>query len=446
MLRLSTKVFQKRKIPEMTEQEKILEELKKNLGEERLDEIMDSVRSFFSGPGRGARPAQTSSELKRDQQLATVARNPATARVAQDIGLSGIEPKSVTKADPGIASTQATSNRGRFNPGQAARREMETDPQSYNQTLRSLQGDAALKPGEGGLAKNRAQQTQTSTTAATLAANRSNTPENKTVPTGISSTAQDERDMGAPKFSGAPTPPPRPAPSSTARPAATTSSTPAAPSAPAQPSRSSQMFQTYSDKGDDATSADFFRADRQAQAGRKAAPAAKQAPAAPQKPQQSNADYMKSSGMMDEANLERKIRKMFEQKSAKFTGGGADIQDLSGPNKPVGKSEKEQHHGTFEEESIQEIVGTATEFGGKHARRRRSQAKTTLGGEGLQQRSSMIRSGNQKAAGRYEEYTISEARKASFKKVEKMKRNRTDTGSFADPIDTEPSKPSMTGY
>ena len=217
-------------------------------------------------------------------------------------------------------------------------------------------------------------------------------------------------------------------------------SAPSAPSAPAQPSRSSQMFQAASDKGDDATSADFFRADKQAQAERKSAPAASQ------KPQQSNADYMKSSGMMDEANLERKIRKMFEQKSAKFTGGGADIQDLSGPNKPVGKSEKEQHHGTFEEESIQEIVGTATGFGGRHARRRRSQAKTTLGGEGLQQRSSMIRSGNQKAAGRYEEYTISEARKASFKKVEKMKRNRTDTGSFADPIDTEPSKPSMTGY
>lgn len=28
----------------------------------------------------------------------------------------------------------------------------------------------------------------------------------------------------------------------------------------------------------------------------------------------------------------------------KFKGGGADIQDLSGPNKPVNASEKEQHH------------------------------------------------------------------------------------------------------
>jgi len=34
----------------------------------------------------------------------------------------------------------------------------------------------------------------------------------------------------------------------------------------------------------------------------------------------------------------------------KFKGGAADVQDLSGPNKPVGKSSKEQHHKSMEEE------------------------------------------------------------------------------------------------
>lgn len=219
------------------------------------------------------------------------------------------------------------------------------------------------------------------------------------------------------------------------KPAAPRPATPT-PAAPAQPSRSSQMFQAYSDKGDDATSADFFRADRQAQAERKAAPAptaSRPAPAAPQKPQQSNADYMRSSGMMDEANLERKIRKMLEQKSAKFNPVAADYQDSSGPNKPVGKSEKEQHHGV-DEEILQEL--------GPNRRRKRNRFKTTLGT--LEKRNW---GGNQSTKGRYsEEHTLSEARKAAFAKVNSKKKGRTDTGKPADIVDTEPKLNRMTGY
>ena len=461
----------------MTEQEKILEELKKNLGEERLDEIMDSVRSFFSGPGRGARPAsksttQTSSPAPTSKPPAEI--NPTAAARANigDNSLGGGDtppamqkiqaarptaPAPASAPVPSAASVAAPAQRtGSIRAG-LSRAGLGTDQSGVvgGATPADRARPATAAPETSSFAPaNVAKQQQANRAAAddrdaadmaSQASNRAAPAAKPSEPSTLSNTARmaPSMTMGAggglsPVGSsvGKPSEPAAKAPAAQAQ----RSAAPSAPSAPAQPSRSSQMFQAASDKGDDATSADFFRADKQAQAERKITPAASQ------KPQQSNTDYMKSSGMMDEANLERKIRKMFEQKSAKFTGGGADIQDLSGPNKPVGKSEKEQHHGTFEEESIQEIVGTATSFGGRHARRRRSQAKTTLGGEGLQQRSSMIRSGNQKAAGRYEEYTISEARKASFKKVEKMKRNRTDTGSFADPIDTEPSKPSMTGY
>lgn len=58
---------------------------------------------------------------------------------------------------------------------------------------------------------------------------------------------------------------------------------PAQAAAPAQ-TRSSQAFQSYSDKGDNASSADFFRADRQAQAERRSAPAAVARPTAGARP------------------------------------------------------------------------------------------------------------------------------------------------------------------
>lgn len=482
----------------MTEQEKILEEIKRNLGEERLDEILDSVRSFFSGPGRGARPASkpataTSGSTSTSRPPADI--NPTAAARANigDNSLGGDDtPPAMQKiqaarptapaapaapaAVPAASSAQRTgsiraglnraglgtdqsgvvggatpADRARpataapeassFAPANVAKQQQANRAAADDRDAADMASQAsnraapAAKPSEPSTSSNVARMAPGAMTGGSFKASAPSTG-------GAGNTLAPSMSMGAggglsPVGSsvGKPAEPATKAPAAVSRQAA-----PAASSAPAQPSRSSQMFQAASNKGDDATSADFFRADRQAQAERKSAPAA------PQKPQQSNADYMKSSGMVDEANLERKIRKMFEQKSAKFTGGGADIQDLSGPNKPVGQSEKEQHHGVAEE-NIQEISGTATGFGGRH-NPKRSQAKSTLGGNKMKTRASLQRSGNQKAAGRYEEYNLSESRKAVFEKVKekKMKGSRTDTGSPADPIDTEPSKPSMTGY
>ena len=461
----------------MTEQEKILEEIKRNLGEERLDEILDSMRSFFSGPGRGARPVPQ----KVDTNAAMAASDPkpdaSTANRAA-LDSSGVATRSVqpsTDASPAAPATSSaptpaqTQRPGSIRAG-LNRAGLGTDQSGVvgGATPADRARPATAAPATSSFAPaNVAKQQQANRAsaddrdAADMASQASNRAAPAAAPAAAPPAASEPRDPGTGEklssaqdlnrlSNNAQRDPGTGELKSDAKDLSTMSRTqsatrpaprqaaPAASSAPDQPSRSSQMFQAASNKGDDATSADFFRADRQAQSERKSAPAA------PQKPQQSNADYMKSSGMMDEANLERKIRKMFEQKSAKFTGGGADIQDLSGPNKPVGKSEKEQHHGVAEE-NIQEISGTATGFGGRH-NPKRSQAKSTLGGNKMKTRASLQRSGNQKAAGRYEEYTISEARKAAFKKVEKMKGSRTDTGSPADPIDTEPSKPSMTGY
>jgi hypothetical protein len=149
--------------------------------------------------------------------------------------------------------------------------------------------------------------------------------------------------------------------------------------------------------------------------------------------------------MMDES-LEKKIRRMYrEQKSEKFTGGvAADLQDYSGPNKPVGRSEKEQHHGIVDEENLEERIGS--QFGTRRNRKRHA-FKTTLGK--LENRNW---GGNQSMKNRYEEFSfMKEAREKAFEKVktkkdQMSKGNRTDTGSPADMINTEPTKPSMTGY
>ena len=98
--------------------------------------------------------------------------------------------------------------------------------------------------------------------------NRTQAPATPTkVSTGIGKYATDERDQAY-----KPTPPaPAAAPAAAAprpaapRPAAPTSA-PKPAAAPVDPNaKSKAMFQSYSDKGDDASSADFFRADRQMQ-------------------------------------------------------------------------------------------------------------------------------------------------------------------------------------
>lgn len=92
-------------------------------------------------------------------------------------------------------------------------------------------------------------------------------PEPRSERTGIGRGAEDEASGGAPKFAGAPTPPPRPAARPAPSPAATTSSArPSAPAAAPEP-KSRQMFQAAqdrADRGEDDRVA-FFRADQQLQ-------------------------------------------------------------------------------------------------------------------------------------------------------------------------------------
>ena len=66
--------------------------------------------------------------------------------------------------------------------------------------------------------------------------------------------------------------------------------------------------------------------------------------------------------------------KVFEQIGGmgKFKGGATDLQDMSSPNRPVGKSSKEQHH--VEEEAIHQ----RSTLGGTYAKRRVNVHKSRL--------------------------------------------------------------------
>ena len=470
----------------------------------RIDEIVDTISRFFKpGPGRGARPAPqradtnaafAASDPKPSAQVANrAALNVAGASQAAARPAAPINPTAAARANIGdnslggddtppamqrVQASRPTASRG-LSLSQYASMSSDNDSNKPYQDQPLSASEKARAPQQAAAAMSTP--TRSAATAsrpvATPASSAPSIPANtaKMAPgamtggsfkpaaperdPGTGELKSDAKDLSAiSKMQNVPAPPPRPASLGAAKPAARPAAPPAS-SAPAQPTRSSQMFQAMSDKGDDATSADFVRADNQARAERQAAPTAPasstQRPARQQTsaPQQSNADYLKSSGMMDES-LEKKIRKMYrEQKSEKFTGGvAADLQDYSGPNKPVGRSEKEQHHGIVDEENLEEIRGTATGFGGRH-NPRRSSSKTTLGGERLKSRASMQRSGNQRMKNRYEEFSImkEEAREKAFEKVktkkdQMSKGNRTLTGSPADMINTEPTKPSMTGY
>lgn len=97
-----------------------------------------------------------------------------------------------------------------------------------------------------------------------------------------------------------------------------------------------------------------------------------------------------------------------------------------------------------EDEQLDEIMGTATGFGGKH-NPRKSMSKTTLGGKDLQTRAALQRAGNQKRTGVYEEATKKALKKVMEKKSE-MALGKTATGQPGETIDTKPQQLPVSGY
>jgi len=138
---------------------------------------------------------------------------------------------------------------------------------------------------------------------------------------------------------------------------------------------------------------------------------------------------------MENDNLVETIKKiLIEQKSEPFKGGTADLQDKSGPNKLVGQTEKEQHHGVVEEdnEEIEEIYAP---------KKPAITGQRGLGGQGLQKRSSIHKFGNQKRT----KGIYTEARNIAMKKVKDKKNGKTDTGQQPESIDMDPEMKPMNG-
>lgn len=121
------------------------------------------------------------------------------------------------------------------------------------------------------------------------------------------------------------------------------------------------------------------------------------------------------------AELIRSIRrdKLEEQTGAatiaKYKGGTADMQDLTGPNKPINRSEKEQHHKKLEEEDVEEALGA-------NRTRKRNVFKGSLN------KASRNWGGQQSTKNRY---------KTSIMGEEDFEGGTTDTGKPADTVTTK---------
>jgi len=136
------------------------------------------------------------------------------------------------------------------------------------------------------------------------------------------------------------------------------------------------------------------------------------------------------------------LKKLKEQGVEKFKGGTADLQDLSGPNKPVGASEREQHHG-LSEEDIEEDSTTTTSIGGNH-RPKKTFPNANKAGAGLRQRSGAQAGGNQgRSVATYTEEAIRTAKKKISEKKGEQPLGRTSTNQPSDTIDTSPEKPEL---
>jgi len=143
--------------------------------------------------------------------------------------------------------------------------------------------------------------------------------------------------------------------------------------------------------------------------------------------------------MSNKVSLEQTVRGLLSEQKAvpeklKIDIGGSK-HDPTSPN----KSHIE------EDEQIDEVMGTATAFGGKH-NPRKSMAKNSLAGKKLMQRTSLQRSGNQKRSpGIYEEMNKKVLKKVMEKKSE-IALGKTATGKSSETIDTKPQQLPVSGY
>lgn len=138
-------------------------------------------------------------------------------------------------------------------------------------------------------------------------------------------------------------------------------------------------------------------------------------------------------------SLEETVRSFLSEQKAIPQKLSIDIggtkHDPSSPNK--GHIE--------EDEQLDEIVGTATGFGGRH-NPRQTLAKKGLAGKRLQRRASLQRSGNQRRSPAiYEEMNKKVLKKVMEKKSE-MALGKTATGKPGETIDTKPEQLPVSGY
>jgi hypothetical protein len=138
--------------------------------------------------------------------------------------------------------------------------------------------------------------------------------------------------------------------------------------------------------------------------------------------------------------------KLRKQERLKIDIGG-EPHDPTSPNK--------SH---IEEEQLDEVPVTVPIGKNRRAAKRTSFAYTSLGGQDQKARASAQRQGNQKMSNRYEEVDnkskcamyAEEATKKVMKKLKEKKgeqpAGKTATGQPGDIVDTEPSKPELTGY
>jgi hypothetical protein len=220
-------------LKESTDIDAVMEEIRANLGEERLGELWDWLKNRM----QGTKPQTPSA--------ADSFRNGTIAAPTRD-------------ANPGSDFAQRAA-RG-YTTSTPSKPSLDSPSERTNQLPRTGTPPASNRADSPSERTN--QLPRTGTPPARPAINTNNA--DRDPGTGeLKSSAKDLSKL-APS-STAPTPPPRPRPVPAAdRPAAGATATSSRPAPAAEP-KSKQMFQSMTDKGDDASSADFFRADKQMQ-------------------------------------------------------------------------------------------------------------------------------------------------------------------------------------
>lgn len=126
------------------------------------------------------------------------------------------------------------------------------------------------------------------------------------------------------------------------------------------------------------------------------------------------------------AELVRQLREQAKKKmignGKSFKGGAGDLQDLTGPNKPVGRSEKEQHH-------VEEAVDMPNPgLGSRH-----NPAKSVFSHAKVPNKRYWQKTGNQKRT------------KGSYVSEDEVNLGKTSTGKSGEKVETSPVKKELTG-